>query len=310
VTRHASLGRAVRSSRRLDSLSPQGSAHSFESGQGVAELRSGFRRRGEGRVAHGALELLEFAVDAMTSAASRTCTIRSRNIVDGEEAAVDRVPCVRRVRERTSRATIGCCLAPRCRSPPRGTPAGAVHQPGEHPCAGAVSFFALVETIQRCLDAGAESDRDSSFLAVELWTVLHGVVDLHITYPDLPWPRPRKSRTRSVPRRDSASLIPTNTVPGVGFEPTRPFGPVLLRHLRLPFRHPGDLQDSQDGAREGSMLDRDRDLLDVHGLGRLLAGEVPGRGRLRILDRKRLDLAGDVETLDHVPEDRVRGIRV
>jgi hypothetical protein len=28
-------------------------------------------------------------------------------------------------------------------------------------------------------------------------------------------------------------------VPGVGFEPTRPLGPVLLRHLRLPFRHPG-----------------------------------------------------------------------
>ena len=28
-------------------------------------------------------------------------------------------------------------------------------------------------------------------------------------------------------------------VPGVGLEPTRPFGPVLLRHLRLPFRHPG-----------------------------------------------------------------------
>ncbi len=59
---------------------------------------------------------------------------------------------------------------------------------GERPRAGAVSFFALVEAIQRCLDAGAESDRDSSFLAVELWTVLHGVVDLHITYPDLPWP--------------------------------------------------------------------------------------------------------------------------
>jgi AcrR family transcriptional regulator len=64
--------------------------------------------------------------------------------------------------------------------------------PGEHPRAGAVSFFALVEAIQRCLDAGAESDRDSSFLAVELWTVLHGVVDLRITYPDLPWPPPEE----------------------------------------------------------------------------------------------------------------------
>ncbi|TMK29771.1 MAG: TetR/AcrR family transcriptional regulator [Actinobacteria bacterium] len=58
----------------------------------------------------------------------------------------------------------------------------------ERPRAGAVSFFALVDAIQRCLDAGAGSDRDSSFLAVELWTLLHGVVDLRLTYPDLPWP--------------------------------------------------------------------------------------------------------------------------
>ena len=45
-----------------------------------------------------------------------------------------------------------------------------------------------MDAIQRCLDAGADSDRDSSFLAVELWTLLHGVVDLRLTYPDLPWP--------------------------------------------------------------------------------------------------------------------------
>jgi AcrR family transcriptional regulator len=53
---------------------------------------------------------------------------------------------------------------------------------------GASSFFALVEAIQRCLDAGAVSDRNSSFLAVELWSLLHGIVDLRFTYPDLPWP--------------------------------------------------------------------------------------------------------------------------
>jgi AcrR family transcriptional regulator len=71
---------------------------------------------------------------------------------------------------------------------PSGRGAGAGSgSPGE-PRAGAVSFFALVKAIQRCLDAGAKSDRDSSFLAVELWTVLHGVVDLRLTYPDLPWP--------------------------------------------------------------------------------------------------------------------------
>ncbi len=82
---------------------------------------------------------------------------------------------------------------------------------GESPRAGAVSFFALVEAIQRCLDAGAESDRDSSFLAVELWTVLHGVVDLHITYPDLPWP-PAEEITDAV--RTQAGLgRPTEDVP-------------------------------------------------------------------------------------------------
>jgi AcrR family transcriptional regulator len=57
---------------------------------------------------------------------------------------------------------------------------------GPHP--GASSFFALVDAIQRCLDAGSRSDRDSFFLAVQLWTTLHGIVDLRISKPELPWP--------------------------------------------------------------------------------------------------------------------------
>jgi AcrR family transcriptional regulator len=57
---------------------------------------------------------------------------------------------------------------------------------GPHPGAG--SLFALVDAIQRCLDAGGRSDRDSFFLGVQLWTTLHGMVDLRISKPELPWP--------------------------------------------------------------------------------------------------------------------------
>jgi AcrR family transcriptional regulator len=57
---------------------------------------------------------------------------------------------------------------------------------GAHPGAG--SFFALVDAVQRCLDAGSRSDRESFFLAVQLWTSLHGMVDLRISKPELPWP--------------------------------------------------------------------------------------------------------------------------
>ena len=57
---------------------------------------------------------------------------------------------------------------------------------GPHP--GAASFFALVDAVQRCLDAGARTDRDAFFLAVQLWTSLHGTVDLRISKPEMPWP--------------------------------------------------------------------------------------------------------------------------
>ncbi len=36
------------------------------------------------------------------------------------------------------------------------------------------------------------------------------------------------------------------SVPGAGFEPARPFGQMLLRHRRLPFRHPGINRDNDD----------------------------------------------------------------
>jgi AcrR family transcriptional regulator len=68
-------------------------------------------------------------------------------------------------------------------------PAGITDDPLEHP--GAPTFFALVEIVQRCLDAGApaERNRDSWFLALQVWLSGHGLVDLRIgrRFP-FPWP--------------------------------------------------------------------------------------------------------------------------
>jgi len=65
----------------------------------------------------------------------------------------------------------------------------------DHP--GTASFFALVDAVQRCIDAGARAsasasaerdDRDSYFLAIQLWAWMHGFVDLRISKPEMPWP--------------------------------------------------------------------------------------------------------------------------
>ena len=68
-------------------------------------------------------------------------------------------------------------------------PAGVTEDPTSHP--GAPTFLALVELVQRCLDAGAEPQpgRDSWFLALQVWLSGHGLVDLRIgqRFP-FPWP--------------------------------------------------------------------------------------------------------------------------
>lgn len=58
----------------------------------------------------------------------------------------------------------------------------------DHP--GASSFIALVDAVQRCLDAGARpgGERDSFFLAIQLWAWMHGLIDLRISKPEMPWP--------------------------------------------------------------------------------------------------------------------------
>lgn len=57
---------------------------------------------------------------------------------------------------------------------------------GPHP--GAPSFFALVESVQRCIEAGARPGNDPTFAATMLWSTLHGFADLRISKPEMPWP--------------------------------------------------------------------------------------------------------------------------
>ncbi|MBV9817294.1 MAG: TetR/AcrR family transcriptional regulator [Solirubrobacterales bacterium] len=56
----------------------------------------------------------------------------------------------------------------------------------EHP--GAASHRALVDAVSACLPAARREQAVP--LATELWASLHGMVDLRITKPDMPWPGP------------------------------------------------------------------------------------------------------------------------
>jgi AcrR family transcriptional regulator len=59
---------------------------------------------------------------------------------------------------------------------------------GRRPHPGAGAFTALIASIQRCLNAGAQTRRASPFLAFQLWSLLHGVTDLRGGKPEMPWP--------------------------------------------------------------------------------------------------------------------------
>jgi AcrR family transcriptional regulator len=66
-------------------------------------------------------------------------------------------------------------------------PAGlGLHGETEHP--GAASYRMLVEAVAACLPARRRAA--ALPLATELWASLHGIVDLRITKPELPWPDP------------------------------------------------------------------------------------------------------------------------
>lgn len=59
---------------------------------------------------------------------------------------------------------------------------------GRRPHPGAGAFTALIASIQRCLNAGAQTRRSSSFLAFQLWSLLHGMTDLRAGKPEMRWP--------------------------------------------------------------------------------------------------------------------------
>jgi AcrR family transcriptional regulator len=59
---------------------------------------------------------------------------------------------------------------------------------GRRPHPGAGAFTTLIDSIQRCLNAGAQTRRPSPFLAFQLWSLLHGMTDLRAGKPEMPWP--------------------------------------------------------------------------------------------------------------------------
>jgi hypothetical protein len=55
--------------------------------------------------------------------------------------------------------------------------------------AGVTAFEALVSLVQSCLDAGACTRTDDAvFLSFQVWTWVHGIVDLRITHAAMDWP--------------------------------------------------------------------------------------------------------------------------
>jgi AcrR family transcriptional regulator len=59
----------------------------------------------------------------------------------------------------------------------------------EEDSAGKVAFSQLVEIVQDCLDAGAPTrSDDATYLSFQVWSWIHGIVDLRITHSHMPWP--------------------------------------------------------------------------------------------------------------------------
>lgn len=55
--------------------------------------------------------------------------------------------------------------------------------------AGTAAFTQLVAIVQACLDAGARTRTDDAvFLSFQVWSWIHGIVDLRITHAKMDWP--------------------------------------------------------------------------------------------------------------------------
>jgi AcrR family transcriptional regulator len=59
-------------------------------------------------------------------------------------------------------------------------------RPGDRP--GERVFGRLVTAIQACVDAGVARRMDASFMAVNVWVALHGIVSLRTSRPNHQWP--------------------------------------------------------------------------------------------------------------------------
>jgi AcrR family transcriptional regulator len=69
----------------------------------------------------------------------------------------------------------------------KGAPVPAAEGPPTPP--GRAALNALAESIRRCQSAGAAEDGpDPAFLALLVWTSLHGQVSLRMDRPQFPWP--------------------------------------------------------------------------------------------------------------------------
>jgi AcrR family transcriptional regulator len=55
-----------------------------------------------------------------------------------------------------------------------------------HP--GAAAFFDLLAAVEACLVSRGRPGVSAGLVAIELWSFLHGFVDLRITKPEMPWP--------------------------------------------------------------------------------------------------------------------------
>jgi AcrR family transcriptional regulator len=66
-------------------------------------------------------------------------------------------------------------------------PAGLGVAAGDpHP--GAAAFFDLLAAVEGCLQSHGQPRESTSLVSIELWAALHGLVDLRITKPEMPWP--------------------------------------------------------------------------------------------------------------------------
>lgn len=62
---------------------------------------------------------------------------------------------------------------------------GGIHEPGME--AGRDAFMHLVESVRRCVEAGALGDAEPYRASLVLWSGIHGLTSLFISFPNFEW---------------------------------------------------------------------------------------------------------------------------